>query len=128
MLPTRLVHPELRSGIGPYANTGIGRAGRNERYVETPNAGLSTKYSHIAAAVVSRLVMGALSDKFSPHLLGCATTILSSLSVFLVWGVASTSFPPLILFGVCFGTFASGWSSLFMRICGDFSIDGDRAS
>lgn len=92
------------------------------------NIGLSTEHSPIAAAVVSRLSMGALSDKLSPHIIGGATTILSSLSVFLIWGVASTSFLPLIIFGLCFGVFASGWSSLFMRICGDFSVGGDRAA
>lgn len=75
----------------------------------------------LTPAQVSRLCMGIGSDYFSPHLLGAGSALIAAISVVVLWGVASTSMLPLIAFSVVFGIFASGWSSLFLRVAAEFS-------
>ncbi|KAJ3013472.1 hypothetical protein HKX48_005742 [Thoreauomyces humboldtii] len=66
-----------------------------------------------AAAVVSRLLMGFLSDRISPHMLGGVTLLTSSLAILLLWGVASVNLVALISFSVAFGAVSGGWTSLW---------------
>jgi len=65
--------------------------------------------------------MGILSDRFSPHLLGSVTAIITTFVVLVIWGVASTSLTPLIIFALSFGIFGGGWSSLYFSICDHYS-------
>ncbi|KAJ3156455.1 hypothetical protein HDU89_004237 [Geranomyces variabilis] len=66
-----------------------------------------------AAAVVSRLLMGFLSDRMSPHLLGGVTLLTSSFAILVLWGVASISLAALISFSIAFGAVSGGWTSLW---------------
>ncbi|GAA5892475.1 hypothetical protein JCM6882_005625 [Rhodosporidiobolus microsporus] len=68
------------------------------------------------AAVLSRVALGILSDKHSPHSLGFGTMLFSSVAVFIVWGVASTSLAPLLVFSLVLGLGAGGWTSLYSAI------------
>lgn len=68
------------------------------------------------ACVLSRVAMGVLSDKHSPHRLGFGTMLASSVAVLVLWGVASTSLPPLLVFAVVMGLAAGGWTSLYSAI------------
>ncbi|GAA5897548.1 hypothetical protein JCM8208_003301 [Rhodotorula glutinis] len=68
------------------------------------------------ACVLSRVAMGVLSDKHSPHRLGLGTMLASSIAVLVLWGVASTSLPPLLVFSIVFGFAAGGWTSLYSSI------------
>ncbi|GAA5944833.1 hypothetical protein JCM10213_006604 [Rhodosporidiobolus nylandii] len=68
------------------------------------------------AAVLSRVGIGMLSDKHSPHHLGFGTMAGASVAVFLVWGLASTSLAPLLVFSVVLGLGAGGWTSLYSAI------------
>ncbi|GAA5834570.1 hypothetical protein JCM9279_004356 [Rhodotorula babjevae] len=68
------------------------------------------------ACVLSRVAMGVLSDKHSPHRLGFGTMLASSVAVLVLWGVASTSLPPLLVFAIVLGLAAGGWTSLYSSI------------
>ncbi|KPV78552.1 uncharacterized protein RHOBADRAFT_51007 [Rhodotorula graminis WP1] len=68
------------------------------------------------ACVLSRVAMGVLSDKHSPHRLGFGTMLASSVAVLILWGVASTSLPPLLVFSIVLGLAAGGWTSLYSSI------------
>ena len=79
-----------------------------------------------ASSVVSRLALGILSDKMSPHRLGAIAMLASSLSVLLLWGVASTSLAPLLVFSLTLGLAAGGWTSLYSSIIRDSAKDDPR--
>ncbi|GAA6035327.1 hypothetical protein JCM8097_008817 [Rhodosporidiobolus ruineniae] len=68
------------------------------------------------AAVLSRVALGILSDSHSPHALGFWTMAFGALSVFLIWGLASTSLAPLLVFSLSIGLAAGGWTSLYSAI------------
>ncbi|GAA6047868.1 hypothetical protein JCM3770_004682 [Rhodotorula araucariae] len=68
------------------------------------------------ACVLSRVAMGVLSDKHSPHRLGFGTMLASSVAVLVLWGVASTSLPPLLVFAIVMGLASGGWTSLYSAI------------
>ncbi|GAA5853573.1 hypothetical protein JCM8547_002510 [Rhodosporidiobolus lusitaniae] len=68
------------------------------------------------ASVLSRVTLGILSDKHSPHALGFYTMLFASTSVFLIWGLAPTSFAPLLVFSILIGLLAGGWTSLYSAI------------
>ncbi|KZS92901.1 MFS general substrate transporter [Sistotremastrum niveocremeum HHB9708] len=76
-----------------------------------------------ASSVVSRVGMGHLSDIVSPWFLGFFSLIMTSLSTFLLWGLASHSMAGLILYGLTFGTIAGGWTSLYSGFCKPLSGD-----
>lgn len=65
------------------------------------------------AAVVSRILMGWLSDMYSPHILGSASSFSASACVFLLWGVAGRYLPAVFVFAIAFGCAAGGYSSLW---------------
>ena len=57
--------------------------------------------------------MGILSDHVSPWLLGLMTLAATSLSTFVLWGVAGHTVAGVMVFGVTYGMLAGGWSSLW---------------
>ncbi|BGP29058.1 hypothetical protein JCM10296v2_000794 [Rhodotorula toruloides] len=68
------------------------------------------------ACVLSRIGMGILSDKHSPHRLGLGTMLASSVAVLALWGVAATSFAPLLVFSIVMGLASGGWTSMYSTI------------
>ncbi|KAK7022125.1 major facilitator superfamily domain-containing protein [Favolaschia claudopus] len=66
-----------------------------------------------AAAVVGRISMGILADKFNPWVLALSTLFSTSIATFVLWGVLSRSFAALLAFGIVYGSIAGGWSSLY---------------
>ncbi|KAK7048707.1 major facilitator superfamily domain-containing protein [Favolaschia claudopus] len=66
-----------------------------------------------AAAVVGRISMGILADKFNPWVLALSTLFSTSIATFILWGVLSRSFAALLAFGIVYGSIAGGWSSLY---------------
>ncbi|KIM26701.1 hypothetical protein M408DRAFT_16862 [Serendipita vermifera MAFF 305830] len=80
------------------------------------------------ASVVSRLVVGQLSDVIDPWLLALATLIGTCLSTFVLWGVLSYSFTGLIAFGLAYGSLAGGWSSIWTGFMRDFPRDDPQVA
>ncbi|GAA6022973.1 hypothetical protein JCM10207_007735 [Rhodosporidiobolus poonsookiae] len=68
------------------------------------------------SSVLSRVLLGILSDRTSPHYLGFSTMLFATVAVFLLWGLASTSLAPLLVFSVILGLGAGGWTSLYSAI------------
>ncbi|KAK7462383.1 hypothetical protein VKT23_007982 [Stygiomarasmius scandens] len=66
-----------------------------------------------AGSVVSRLGLGFLSDKFDPWVLALGTLVSTTLSVFILWGVCSSNLGGLLAFGLVYGVFAGGWSTVW---------------
>lgn len=65
------------------------------------------------ASVFGRVVLGTLSDRVSPWLLATCALALSSISTFVLWGVAGSATAGVLVFGVTYGLVAGGWSSLW---------------
>lgn len=97
--------------------------------------------SRLGACVVSRVALGVLSDKQSPHRLGFFAMAASAVAVSVLWGVAcehplrssltrvlrahsgngssrstATTFVPLIVFALVMGLCSGGWTSLYSAI------------
>ncbi|GAA5953121.1 hypothetical protein JCM8115_000436 [Rhodotorula mucilaginosa] len=68
------------------------------------------------ACVISRVALGVMSDKQSPHRLGFFAMAASAVAVSILWGVASTTFAPLIVFALVMGLCSGGWTSLYSAI------------
>ncbi|KAI0040989.1 hypothetical protein FA95DRAFT_1611359 [Auriscalpium vulgare] len=67
----------------------------------------------------SLCIMGELADHISPWLLAISTLGSPSIVTFALWGIGGRDTPLLLLFGVLYGLFAAGWSSLwtgFLRL------------
>lgn len=79
-----------------------------------------------ATAVVSRVSIGILSDRMSPHIIGACTLGAATLAVFILWGVTSTSFAPLLVFSLALGLAAGGWTSLYSRVISDAASEHSR--
>lgn len=62
----------------------------------------------LGTSVISRVGVGILSDRVSPHKIGAFTMAASSISVLLLWGVTSTSLAPLLVFSLVLGLVAGG--------------------
>ncbi|KZV73170.1 MFS general substrate transporter [Peniophora sp. CONT] len=65
------------------------------------------------ASVFGRVILGALSDRVSPWLLATCALLLSSISTFVLWGVAGSATAGVLVFGITYGLVAGGWSSLW---------------
>ncbi|THH12106.1 hypothetical protein EW146_g7813 [Bondarzewia mesenterica] len=63
-------------------------------------------------AALGPLVVGTLSDHFSPWLLAAVTSTLSCISTLVLWGAVG-NVPGLMAFGATYGLFAGGWSTLY---------------
>ncbi|EKM49544.1 uncharacterized protein PHACADRAFT_106372 [Phanerochaete carnosa HHB-10118-sp] len=66
-----------------------------------------------AASLVGRLGNGTLSDIINPWLIASTTLMLASLSIFVLWGVLSYNFAGVLVYGIAYGCFAGGWTSLW---------------
>lgn len=65
------------------------------------------------ASVCGRLAMGALSDHLNPWALALGTLLSTSFAAFVLWGVFSHTFAGLVVFGIVYGVFSAGWSTLW---------------
>ncbi|KAK4058186.1 hypothetical protein OIO90_000925 [Microbotryomycetes sp. JL221] len=79
-----------------------------------------------ASAVISRVGIGIASDRMSPHIIGACTLSSASLAVLILWGVASTSFAPLLVFSLLLGLVAGGWTSLYASVIQEAAKDDNR--
>ena len=95
------------------------------------------------ACVISRVALGVMSDKQSPHRLGFFAMAASAVAVSILWGVAcesrpcislacwrsqrasaltlgwtcaATTFAPLVVFALVMGLCSGGWTSLYSAI------------
>ncbi|KAJ6585406.1 major facilitator superfamily domain-containing protein [Mycena capillaripes] len=84
----------------------------NALHISSSNSALTLAMVN-AAAMVGRLSMGYLSDKFNPWILALATLTITSVATFVLWGLFSHSFAGLLAFAIAYGSIASGWSSLW---------------
>ncbi|KDE05119.1 hypothetical protein MVLG_04462 [Microbotryum lychnidis-dioicae p1A1 Lamole] len=69
-----------------------------------------------ASSVFARVYLGILSDRISPHVIGAITLAASAFSVFILWGVTSTSLAPLLIFSLVLGVACGGWTSLYAAV------------
>ncbi|KAF7891267.1 uncharacterized protein EAF02_001592 [Botrytis sinoallii] len=63
-------------------------------------------------SVIGAISLGHLSDVRHITTVILLSSTLSTLSVFMLWGI-STSLPSLITFTIIYGTFAGGWSAIW---------------
>ncbi|KAF7925009.1 uncharacterized protein EAE98_007097 [Botrytis deweyae] len=63
-------------------------------------------------SVIGAISLGHLSDVRHITTVVLLSSTLSTLSVFMLWGI-STSLPSLIIFTIIYGTFAGGWSAIW---------------
>ncbi|TGO36680.1 hypothetical protein BHYA_0117g00030 [Botrytis hyacinthi] len=63
-------------------------------------------------SVIGAISLGHLSDLRHITTVVLLSSTLSTLSVFILWGI-STSLPSLIIFTIIYGTFAGGWSAIW---------------
>ncbi|GJE99307.1 MFS general substrate transporter [Phanerochaete sordida] len=66
-----------------------------------------------AASLVGRMGSGMLSDTVNPWLIASTTLMLTSLSIFILWGVLSYTFAGVLVYGIAYGCLAGGWTSLW---------------
>ncbi|KAL1727136.1 major facilitator superfamily domain-containing protein [Schizophyllum commune] len=66
-----------------------------------------------AASATGRLSMGIISDRFDPWAIAFGTLLLTSFAAFVLWGVLSHTFAGLVAFGIAYGAFSGGWSTLW---------------
>jgi MFS family permease len=75
--------------------------------------------------ILGQIIMGFLSDRTSFHIPMALSTLLTSVSVLLVWGF-SKGVAPLLVFSMLYGLFAGGYSVLYCRFA--TSLTSDRAT
>ncbi|KAF7890736.1 uncharacterized protein EAF01_010545 [Botrytis porri] len=63
-------------------------------------------------SVIGAISLGHLSDVRHITTVVLLSSTLSTLSVFMLWGI-STSLPSLIVFAIIYGIFAGGWSAIW---------------
>ncbi|KAJ7022772.1 MFS general substrate transporter [Mycena alexandri] len=85
----------------------------NDLHISSSNSAVTLAMLN-AAAVVGRLLMGYLSDKFNPWILALTTLLTTSAATFVLWGVLSHSFAGLLTFSIAYGSVASGWTSVYI--------------
>lgn len=76
-----------------------------------------------AAATVSRLSIGILSDFVSPYVLAASTLMTSALATFFLWGFASTTFAPFLVYSIIFGLVCGGFTSVNSGVVKDLVGD-----
>ncbi|KAH9820090.1 major facilitator superfamily domain-containing protein [Melampsora americana] len=76
------------------------------------------------ANIVSRIIFGLLSDHFSTHLIGGATSLVAAASVVGFWGLlVTTGLPGLIVFSIIFGVTSGAWTSLYFSVIKEWKVD-----
>jgi MFS family permease len=65
------------------------------------------------ASVFGQVALGALTDKAHVTTAVVISAVGATVSVFLLWGLATTSFPLLCVFGLMYGLFAGGFTSTY---------------
>ncbi|THH12102.1 hypothetical protein EW146_g7814 [Bondarzewia mesenterica] len=94
---------------------------------------LTTASSSLALALLNGssalgpLVVGALSDHFTPWLIAVVTAVLSSICTFVFWGAVG-NVAGLMLFGATYGLVAGGWSTLWSGFVHRISKDDPSLS
>ncbi|KAH9820800.1 major facilitator superfamily domain-containing protein [Melampsora americana] len=75
------------------------------------------------ANIFSRLVFGTLSDHFSTHLIGGATSLVAAISIVFLWGAETFSMNDLIIFSIIFGGTSGSWTSLYFAVIKEWKVD-----
>ncbi|THH08269.1 hypothetical protein EW146_g9045 [Bondarzewia mesenterica] len=75
------------------------------------------------ASAIGPLILGILTDHFSPWPLALFTCILTSLATFVLWGVVGNVTAGLMVFGTAYGLLAGGWTTLWAGFVRDMSKD-----
>ncbi|KDE08267.1 hypothetical protein MVLG_01533 [Microbotryum lychnidis-dioicae p1A1 Lamole] len=89
----------------------------------SPSAGSASLAALNAASIFSRIGVGILSDKKPPHLIASVIMAVSAVSVFLLWGLASTSLAPLLIFSLVFGFACGPWTCLYVAMIKEVASD-----
>ncbi|KAJ7617455.1 major facilitator superfamily domain-containing protein [Mycena polygramma] len=84
----------------------------NALHISSSNSAITLTMVN-AASFVGRLGIGYLSDKINPWILALANLLTTSVATFVLWGILSHSFAGLLVFGVVYGSIASGWTSVW---------------
>ncbi|EGG07205.1 uncharacterized protein MELLADRAFT_106085 [Melampsora larici-populina 98AG31] len=80
-----------------------------------PSASNSSSYR--CGAIISRIVVGILSDHYSPHLIGAVTSLAGGASTLLLWGgLGNRGYIPLLTYSFLFGCTSGAWTSLFFGV------------
>ncbi|MBW0467281.1 hypothetical protein O181_006996 [Austropuccinia psidii MF-1] len=76
------------------------------------------------SGIVGKILFGALSDSLSPHLIGCVTNAVASISVLGIWGgLGSQGLSALMVFASLFGMTAEAWTSIYFPVIGQQKVD-----
>ncbi|KAH9820006.1 major facilitator superfamily domain-containing protein [Melampsora americana] len=68
-------------------------------------------------AILARILVGILSDHYSPHLIGAVTSLAGGASTLLIWGgFGNHGFIPLLTYSFFFGCTSGTWTSLFFGV------------
>lgn len=84
----------------------------SELNISTTNSSLLLALLN-GASMIGRLTSGILSDIMDPWLLALSALMSACLAIFLLWGLLGCSFAGLIAFGLCYGSVAGGWPSMW---------------
>lgn len=79
------------------------------------------------SSALGPLVVGSLSDHFTPWLIALITAILSCICTFVFWG-AIGNVAGLMIFGATYGLVAGGWSTLWSGFVRKISKDDPSLS
>ncbi|KAH8593717.1 MFS monocarboxylate transporter-like protein [Bisporella sp. PMI_857] len=77
-------------------------------------------------SVIGAILLGYATDHIHVTLVITVSCIVSSLSIFLIWGL-STSFPALIIFAAIYGIFAGGFSATWAGMIKEVKKEDERA-
>ena len=89
------------------------------------SAGTITVFLFNVTSVLGTILMGALVDRFDTTWLIFISTIGTTISVFLLWGMA-TSLPLLAIFSLCYGLSAGGFSTIWTGMTREVKKLDDR--
>ncbi|KAA1098304.1 hypothetical protein PGT21_033030 [Puccinia graminis f. sp. tritici] len=74
-----------------------------------------------SGTIFAQLAAGALSDHYSPFLIGLTANLLGAASVLILWGALSHSgIVWLFVFAAVYGSTAGAWTSLYFRVLKHF--------
>jgi MFS family permease len=65
------------------------------------------------ASVFGQIILGAVTDRWHVTTAVMISAVGTTISAFVLWGLASTSFPLLCVFGLMYGLFAGGFTSTY---------------